>query len=246
MKFQKVLITAVLSIICMPVSAETREVFICELQDGRTIADILTLRDTYIKVASEAKLDVPDAYLWQPFKTGNSDIDFLWINSHENAKTFANFTDTLRSSSAFAEVLKEFGNTATCSSALGDRIVVHKGDEFRTSDDSTLVSFVACNLRGTTRLSDLWPTWREMGVILGELDDFKDHAMYLTIPTHSSSESSDLYFYGIYDTTTTWAKMQTPFRASQAAMELVSQMDTFLDCNSSLWFEQRVVAESTK
>ena len=69
--------------------ADVREVFICNYLDGKDMGDMMSARDYYLKQAKKAGIDIPNSFVWTPYKTSSSTSDLLWFSNYENLAAFA-------------------------------------------------------------------------------------------------------------------------------------------------------------
>jgi hypothetical protein len=68
------------------------------------------------------------------------------------------------------------------------------------------------------------------------------YVAYAGVPmTGAGPNSADVYLYGVQGTLEDWAERSVAIQNSEAGASLVRHLNTIFDCNSALFFGQRVV-----
>jgi hypothetical protein len=226
-----------LFVFCLPLQADLREVFVCNYKDGKGMQDVMGARDFYVAQSKKAKLDVPQAFIWTPWKSF-SDIDMLWFNVHEDFAAFAARADAGAGSAEMAAVAERFDSVADCNSGLMSREVVFDGGKFEIKNPPAVIGSNACMLRKGVRTDDLKELWGHARTVLGGMKEYENHIVYATTPLTPGAASPDIFVYSVHESATAMATKQAAFMKSEDGSLLASHFDSLLDCNNSLWIGQ--------
>lgn len=224
----------------LSVQADVREVFICNYLDGKDMGDMMSARDYYLKQAKKAGIDVPNSFVWTPYKTNSSTSDLLWFSNYENLAAFAATADAQAASAEMAEVQAGFDSVVKCTSALGTRNLIFDGGGLDLTPP-VIITSSTCNLNPGVGAADLEDLWGHVRGTLGDMDEYKNGTFYSYTPITTSSTTPDLFLYGVNDTVTDWANKRAAFGASKAGASLGRHFQAVMECNNSLWRGQQVI-----
>jgi hypothetical protein len=225
--------------ISMPLQADVREVFVCNYLDGKDIADVMSARDFYLKQAKKAGIEAPESFVWTPYKA-NVDFDLLWFSNHESMASFAAQADAGAASPEMTAVQARFETVIKCDSALGMRNVIFDGGELAVTPPAIITSN-ACMLNPGVTSDDLEDLWGHVRQVLSGMDEYKNGIFYSYTPVTTDQNTPDLFLYGVNDTVTDWANKRGAFAGSEAGAALGRHFQAVMDCDTSMWFGQRVV-----
>ena len=220
--------------------ADVREVFICNYLDGKDMGDMMSARDYYLKQAKKSGIDVPNSFVWTPYKTSSSTSDLLWFSNYENLAAFAATADAQAASPEMTAVQARFDSVVKCNTAIGTRNLIFDGGELDVTPPAIITSN-ACNLKPGVGAAELKDLWGHVRATMGGMDEHKNGVFYSYTPITTSSTTPDLFLYGVSDTVTDWANKRAAFAASQAGPSLGRHFQALMECNNSLWMGQQVV-----
>ena len=231
-----------LFVFCLPLQADLREVFVCNYKDGKGMQDVMEARDFYVAQSKKAKLDVPQAFIWTPWKAF-SDIDMLWFNVHEDFAAFAKLSDAGAGSPEMAAVTERFDTVADCNSGLLNREVIFDGGKFEIKNPPAVIASNACMLKKGVRPGDLKDLWSHARMVLGGMKEYENHIGYASTPLTPGAGTPDIFVYNVHESATAMANKQAAFVKSEAGMELSRHFNSLLDCTNSLWIGQSAIAQ---
>jgi hypothetical protein len=229
-----------LFVICLPLQADIREVFVCNYNDGKGIQDVMDARDFYVSQSKKAGLDVPQAFIWTPWKSF-SDIDLLWFNVHEDFAAFAKQADAGAGSAEMAAVTEKFDSVADCNSGLMSREVVFDGGKFEIENPPAIIGSNACMLKKGMRADDLTQLWSHARTVLGSMKEYENHIVFATTPLTPGPATPDIFVYSVHESATAMATKQAALMKTEGGRLLASHFNSLLDCNNSFWIGQSAI-----
>ncbi len=243
MRSIKFVIGSLMLVLCLPLQADVREVFICNYADGKGMDDLMSARDFYVKEAKKAGLNTPTAFVWTPVKVIGPNVpDVLWFNNYETEAEFAAQADAFAASEAMVKVVENFNSVMTCQSGIASREVLFDGGEFNIENPPAIITSNACNRNPGVRPGDLKDLWDHARGVLGSMDAYKNHLSFLTTPMTPGANSPDLFIYSVHENMSAWAAKRAAFGASEAAGGLARHFQSVLNCSASVWAGQNVVS----
>ena len=226
--------------------AQPIQVFACELKDGQTMDNVMSLAEAYR--AAWPMMDVADegsgAFLWTSFREGTP-YDYIvgFINS-----SLVDLTNSLESyygSGLGAGLDAQFQATGDCVSAVVFSEQIKNGNIGQTADDQpdAMVETFACTLNEGSDIDDVIAAedyWR------GRVEALNSPAVnqfeaYRWTHYRGGTGQSDFTWVGNYPDMATWAQGETDWLGSkegQAADERIARVST---CVTGLWLGYWIV-----
>jgi len=219
-----------------------REVYTCNFNDGKDMGDLMAARDFYLKQMEKAGQTPGDAFVWTPFKVA-ADFDFLWFNNQGSMMEYAEGADAFNSSAETAAAMERFNTVASCTSSLAMRRQIYLAEgEFTPGADGAVINTLACNYNHGRGPEDLTDLVNHVARTVGEVDIADGSSGYVTVPTVGAGPNTrDVYFYGVSDSMTAWAKRNAALQASEEYASLGRHFRNVVDCSNALFQAQRVV-----
>ncbi len=220
-----------------------REVYVCNLNDGKDMDDLMAARDFYLKQMEKGGQEANTAFVWTPLKAF-VDFDFLWFNNSPDLVTYGRQLDTFLGSAEGQASMDRFNSVATCQSGLAMRRQFFQAPgEFSGDPDSgAIISSARCNFREGHGQDDVDDLLDHAAQVLGSLGLENGMLAFATQPITQGANSPDLFLYTVQGTMEDWASTNMGIQASPGGPSLGRHFNTILDCRQSLFAGQQVVS----
>lgn len=223
-------------------AAETqtvREVFVCSYVNGAGMSELMSARDSLVKLNADLGIEDQLAFVWTPYKA-NVDFDLLWFANHENLNAFGKVADAYNSAEGTAALEAAFGDVVDCSSALYFQEQIYDGGELEVTQPPAIIESFRCTFndgKGLGDLPDALAYWKQT---LDELGTHKSYVAYMATPFIANTPV-DVGFYAVHPSVQAFAQTTTAYQNSDRSAEADRRFDEIQNCETSLWFGQRVI-----
>jgi len=219
-----------------------REIYTCSFNEGKDMDDLMAARDFYLKQMEKAGQDPATAFVWVPYKVA-ANFDFLWANNQGSMMEYAETTDEFNASPEGKAAMDRFNTVASCTSSLAMRQQIYQADgEMMPGADGAVINALACNYNHGRGPEDLTDITSHIARAVGSIDLDDGSAGFVSVPTIGAGPNTrDVYFYGVSDSMTSWAKRNMALQASEEYASLGRHFENVMDCSSALFTAQRVV-----
>lgn len=219
-----------------------REVFACNLNEDKTMADVMAARDYMTERLSDIGVPNRDGYVWTPV-SGGSDFDYIWFDNVGTLNQFGEETDTWQASATGREVDDNWGKIEQCVSGVLLRETIYEGEEaLQASDAGAFIAASGCNFREGMSMTDLRPVIAQVSAAMDGLGVYGSFLGYMSVPLVAGPDR-DVLFYGVHPDAGTWAARATAFQTSPSGAAAGEAFDAVLgECESSLWRGQMVTS----
>jgi hypothetical protein len=170
-------------------------------------------------------------------------FDFLWANNQGSMMEYAETTDEFNASAEGKAAMERFNTVASCTSSLAMRQQIYQADgEMTPGADGAVINALACNYNHGRGPRDLNDITSHIARAVGSIDLDDGSAGFVSVPTIGAGPNTrDVYFYGVSDSMTSWAKRNMALQASEEYASLSRHFENVMDCSSALFTAQRVV-----
>ena len=224
-------------------SVPVREFYACNLQPGKTMDDVMAIRDALQEVVEEAgdeDLSNMVSFLWTPVKT-NGDIDFLWFDMHADMNAMARAEAAFQAAGGPDAIGQMAAETADCGAGIVTHETIAQGSvPFAADDGPALVQSFVCTLRPGKTLDDARGAVKNWQKVIADLGGYDNYAAYLQTPVISSSEA-DLYYFEVHQNLQDLAARFTAYGGSKAGQDADRRFNTVHRCNAALWNGQVIM-----
>jgi hypothetical protein len=220
------------------------EAFGCNLNDGKTMDDLMAVAAHYegqrSKIDSDA-LQKMRSVVWTPIR-GSAQIDFVWFNTNLSYSEWGEVTDAWARSNVAQSIQARFDEVSTCGgSGLYANQLLFSNDTAFKDDGGVMIESYRCNLRAGKSMADsdkALDAWRpvfEKHVEAAGVSSFVGRRTPII-----SGNGFDLSYIGVWDDATTFAAVNEailtdPNNRSGALFEAAHS------CESALFNAQVVV-----
>jgi hypothetical protein len=226
-------------------SVPVREFYACNLKPGKTIADVMKLRDAIqeiVEKANDEDLSNMVTFLWTPVKT-DGELDFLWFDMHADMNAMARAgaafdaaggPEAINEASAALAINEASAALADCRSGMVTHETIAQGSEPFTGDGPALVHSFACTFRPGKTADDARAAVKNWQKVIADLGGYDNYSGYMQFPVISSS-SADLYYFDVHQNLQDLAARFTAYGASKAGQDADRRFNEVHRCTSSLW-----------
>lgn len=222
-------------------SGPVREYYACNLLPGKTMKDVMTIRDALVKeIEKTGNADLTDrvSLLWTPTKT-NGDIDFLWFDMHASIDAMGRAQRAFEESGGSARINAMAEKVLDCASGIVTHDEIYQGSG-EMGQGPVVVESYRCMLHPGQTIADAQAAvgyWQE---VIRSLSGFDSFAGYMQTPVISQS-SADLFYFLVHPTIADFATRLSTYRASPGGMEAERRFARVHRCESALWSGEVVV-----
>lgn len=237
--------------ICMIAGVQAQEgqpvqVFACELNEGKTVDNVMALADAYrtawpmMNIADEGA----GAFVWTSFREGTP-YDYVvgFINSSLEDLTAG--LDSYYGSGLGQGLDAQFLETGNCISGIVFSEQIRNGTIGQTGDDQpdAVVETFACNINEGSDMEDVIAAeeyWR------GRVDALNSPAVnqfeaYRWTLYRGGTGESDFTWVGNYPDMATWARGETDWLASKEGQAADERIERVTTCVSGMWLGYWIV-----
>jgi hypothetical protein len=219
-------------------SVPLAEVFLCNLQSGKTMADLdTTVLSWQREFGSQAAFDGYFAAIWTPLRA-NTPYDLAWIG----------VSDSLNEWGAVAEGPREaseahFADVVSCESALHFVSTVYEGLVPEQGDDESIVEVYGCVLHDGKTLADLQPgndAWLKATNVMKQADAKLAAINMYQFQPWLDNTPFDTFYVVINDDLRSFAATNTAYFGSEEGQAAEAAFGSAGKCEAGLW-QGRVV-----
>jgi NifU-like protein involved in Fe-S cluster formation len=227
-------------------SVPVREFYACNLQPGKTMDDVMAIRDALEEVIEEAgdeDLSNRVSFLWTPVKT-NGEIDFLWFDMHADMNAMARADAAFEAAGGPDVIGQMAAETVDCGSGIVTHETIAQGSvPFAANGEGpALVQSFVCTLHPGKTLDDARGAVKNWQKVIADLGGYDNYAAYLQTPVISSS-SADLYYFEVHQNLQDLARRFTAYGNSKAGQDADRRFNSVHRCNAALWAGEVIIGE---
>ncbi len=216
-------------------SGPVREYYACNLLPGKTMNDVMAIRDALVKEIEKtgnADLSNRVSLLWTPLKT-NGDLDFLWFDMHASIEAMGRAEQAFDASGGSARINAMAANVVDCASGIVTHDEIYQGSG-EMGQGPVVVESYRCMLHPGQTLADAQAAVASWQGVIRSLSGFDTFAGYMQTPVISQSPA-DLFYFLVHPNIADFATRLATYRASPGGMEADRQFASVHRCESALW-----------
>lgn len=226
-----------------PPPAMIAETWACAYKDGKTLDDVLKLREFMVSQADRAGLKLPPAFLWTR-TTGDSRFDYVWFNVHLDSGAFDTSASAWEASGIGPVVLDQFASISDCVAfTSAAQMIFPTGNPGASAPDGPV--FIAaenCSYIGAAngeRLNDLISDMHDVMEDMG--DNAPTFATALLPFSSPASEAPDVILYSGYEHSDGWEAYFRELPDTEAGRRLREHKAEVLDCGGlTMWSSRQL------
>ncbi len=216
------------------------ESFACNYREGQDSDNLMAARDYLVRQAERAGITLEPAFVWHTFK-GNPDLDFLWLNVHENLEAFGRSNDRAAIAEEMSTVMERFGAVADCESNLSYVRQVFNGGQPAVGTPPSFINAFACRFKDGARAEDLSDLEDNLRGTMGSLETHRAFQLYASERITGVADAPDVFYFGVHDDATAWSSRTASLFSSPAGAQLSRHFNSILDCSNALFIGEQVV-----
>jgi hypothetical protein len=221
-----------------PMIAET---WACSYRDGKSVDDVLKVRDFMVSQADKAGLILPPSFLWT-LTEGDAHIDYVWFNVHLDSGVFDTSADTWEASGIGPAVLNRLSSVADCVAATSTaQMIFPLGNPGRSVPDGPVfIAAESCSYIDAASQKNLKDLLTHMHDVMKGMGD--NAPAFSTALVPFTSGEPDVILYSGYENAAGWSSYVRELRNSEAGERLRNHKGRVLDCGGpTLWSSQQLV-----
>ncbi len=224
-----------------PMIAQT---WTCSYHDGRSIDDVLKVRDAMVSEADQVGLILPPAYVWT-LTSGDAHADFVWFNIHRDMGAFGASVDAWQASGLGPALLERFSSVSDCAAGISAaQMIFPRGNPGASVPDGPVfIASQRCSFLDATSNEQLRELISQMhDVMKGMGDHAPAFATALFPPSQRASGESDVLIYSGHGSAVGRRNYAAELLNTDAGQRLRKRQKAVLDCGDlTLWSSQQVV-----
>jgi hypothetical protein len=225
----------------MPPAPGILDSYQCTYNPGKNINDLMAARDFYVKQTSKGEYKAPAAYIWE-LEKGNTPVDVVWFDLHENLSAYAASADAASGSTELAAANARFETVITCQAGLGSVQTIQQRGELDPDAGPAFVSSSACMVKHGYSEQDVADLVQHIAGVAAEMGDKAPSASYIATPITSGPDTPDLYVFSVNPNVTAWSQFVAELTTTPAGQMLGRHFNKVLDCSMSMWTGQWAIA----
>ncbi len=211
------------------------ESYLCNLQPGKDIDDLMSARDYYVKQSEKAGLPVQDSYVWTHYK-GDSQADLIWHSLYPSMADWAAQSDAGVGKPEMANVNEKFEEVIDCQPFIGTINPVHVGKEL---SENTFVSSSACRAREGVNRQDVTDLVNHLRGVVATQGDAAPGFIGAIEPITGGPRVPHIVLFSVSDSASAWAGFIGGLRSGDGM--LGRHFNTTLDCSLNLYGSRQVI-----
>ena len=249
---KRLLTLAVLSIFAASTAfaqeSQVVQVFACKLRDGKTMANVTSLADSFREAwpAMNDKDPGAGAFVWTPFREGSPyDYVFGFINTDQ--KTMVAGLNGYYESGRGAGLDAQFVETGDCDSVIVFSEEIRTGGgipDKQGNQPDAVVELFSCTINQGFGMADIRAAndfWRKQLAELGSAALSKYEA-FLWTPHRGGTGRSDFLWVGNTPDLASWAQGDIDYLGSKQGQAADARFTKVSKCVSSMWAGSWIVA----
>jgi hypothetical protein len=223
------------------------QAFACNLEDGKTNADVMALADAYRKAWPEMNQQDPmaGAFVWTSFREG-SPYDYIVGFLNSDQKTMVAGLESYYASGG-AELDAQFAATGDCDATIMFTEQIRDGggvpDVAGDGPDAVVETF-SCKLNPGSDFGDIEAAeayWRKQLTEIGS-EGHKNFEAFRWTPYRGGTGQSDFFWVGNSPDLATWAQGEMDYLGSKQGQAAEARFAKSSTCVSGMWSGYWIVA----